>query len=315
MAQPTILIAGATGNTGQETVRTLSRLLSSSKVFSHHRLLAQTRSAKSTAAQQLAQLPHVEVVEYAWPEITAQWLKDHHVVRAFIASHNQPNHFAEESTLHCALLAAGVEYVVRISTTAANVTPVCKAYYPRTHWAIEALLSAPEFSNLHWTSLQPNVFTNFVLGPAAALVKADQQGEKQEMLRLLLSEDAPVGVIHPDDVGNLAARLLLEPDSTKHNKAKLVLNGPEDVTGRQVVALLEKTIGTKVESVSYGDLSFVDVMAVQSSESKNVISSIKFAAETSWEGKASVATTSKEVLEIAPATRTVADTWKEMLGV
>lgn len=312
---PTILIVGATGNTGQETVRTLSRLLSSSKSFSNHRLLAQTRSANSPAAQQLAKLPHVEVVEYPWSEITAQWLQEHNVVRSFIASHNQPNQFAEESTFHCALLAAGVEYVVRISTTAANVTPVCKAYYPRTHWAIEALLSAPEFNKLHWTSLQPNVFTTVVLGSAAALVKAHQQGEKQETLRLLLNEDAPVGSIHPDDVGNLAARLLLEPDSTKHNKAKYVLNGPEDVTGRAVVELLEKTIGTKVESVSYKDMSFIDAMAAQSSESKNVISSIKFAPETAWAGKTSVATTSREVLEIAPATRTVADTWKEMLGV
>lgn len=100
---------GATGNAGRETVRTLSKLLETSQVFSGYRLLARTRSSNSLAAQQLAKLPHVEVEEYHWPEITPNWLRKREVTRAFIASHNQPNQFAEESTFHLAALRAGVK--------------------------------------------------------------------------------------------------------------------------------------------------------------------------------------------------------------
>jgi uncharacterized protein YbjT (DUF2867 family) len=311
---PTILIVGATGNTGQETVRTLSKLLESSQTFSGHRLLAQTRSSNSSTAQQLAKLPHVEVVEYHWPDITVEWLREREVVRAFIASHNEPNQFAEESTFHLTALEAGVEYVVRISTTAANVSPICKAYYPRTHWAIEAMLSSPEFDKLHWTSLQPNVFSPLVLGNAAALVNAYRKEGKQDTLRLIVDENAPTAIVHPDDVGNFAARLLLEENTTPHNKAKYVLNGPENVTGSQIVDLVEQAIGTKVENVSYRDVSFIDSMAAQYKGSKNVILSVKHAPETGWAGKTTTSTTSREVLELAPPTRTLAYSWREILG-
>jgi uncharacterized protein YbjT (DUF2867 family) len=310
---PTILIVGATGNTGRETVRTLSKLLASSQTFHNYRLLVQTRSSNSSAAQQLAKLPHVDLEEYHWPEIRSDWLRAREVIRAFIAPHYLPNAFAEESTFLVAALRAGVEYVVRISTTAANVSPTCNAYYPRTHWAIEAMLSSPEFNGMHWSSLQPNGFSTLVLGAAAELVKTHRKGGKQETLRLLLDEDTPAGIVHPDDVGNFAAHLLLQEDTTVHNKAKYVLNGPEDVTGAQIVRLVEETIGTKVENVSYKDVTFVDYMAAQSKESRNVITSIRYAPETMWVGKATASTTSKEVLELAPPTRTLASAWREAL--
>ncbi|KAJ4322882.1 hypothetical protein N0V94_002144 [Neodidymelliopsis sp. IMI 364377] len=313
MAPPTILIVGATGNTGRETTRSLSQVLETNQDFSGYRLLAQTRFSNSAAAQQLAKLPHVEVIEYQWSEITPNWLRKQNVVRAFIASHNQPNQFAEESTFLVAALRAGVEYVVRISTTAANVFPTCDAYYPRTHWAIEAMLSSPEFEGLKWSSLQPNVFSTMVVGTAAELVKTYRKEGKQDTLRLILDENTPAGIVHPDDVGNFAARLLSQRDISVHNRARYVLNGPADVTGAQIVKLIEETIGTKVENVVYKDVSFVEYMAAQSKESKNVILSIKYAPETTWAGKATVATTSKEVLELAPPTRTLADTWREAL--
>ncbi|KAL2694752.1 hypothetical protein Neosp_001338 [[Neocosmospora] mangrovei] len=312
MAPPTILIVGATGNTGRGVVETLSELLKTT-TFSGHRILALTRSSSGAAAQQLASLPNVELVEQNWVEITPDWLRQHNVERAFIAPHNQPNHFAEESTFHLAALQAGVQYVVRISTTAPNVRPDCPAYYPRTHWAIEALLSSPEFEGLRWTSLQPNVFTQLYLSPAVELIKNFRKTGKQDTLRLMASEDAPVGIIDPHEVGRLAAHLLIQGDVTPHNKAKYVLNGPEDITGRQVVAMTEEAMGTKVEAISFRDLSFIDYMAAQSQESKNVILSIKHAPETAWEGKCTASTTSREVLQLAAPKNTPAEIFKAML--
>ena len=310
---PTILVAGATGNTGRNVVRTLSNLLKANNVLPGYRILALTRSSNGTAAQQLAELPGVEVVEQSWVEVTADWLRQHQVARAYIASHNQTNQFAEESTFHLAALHAGVKYVVRISTTAANVRPDCGAFYPRAHWAIEALLSTPEFRDLQWTSLQANIFSPLFLGSAVEFVKNYRETGKQDTLKLLASEDAPVGIIDPDDVGAFAAHLLVQDDPSRHNKAKYVLNGPEDITGHQIVKMVEDRIGTQVKDVRYKDTSIIEQMAAQSSESKNVMLSLRHALETAWAGECSASTTSKEVLELAAPKGTPTDMFKTLV--
>ncbi|KOS46196.1 hypothetical protein ACN38_g2881 [Penicillium nordicum] len=314
---PSILIVGATGNTGQAVAKTLPKLLHSSSILSGHRIIALTRSSSSPVAQELAKLPGVEVIEQNWVEITADWLREHQVTRAFIASHNEPNQFAEESTFHVNALSAGVDYVVRISTTAANVRPDCPAYYPRQHWAIEALLGSPEFNNLQWTSLQPNVFSPLIMSPAADFIKKYRKSGEQDTLRLMLSEDVPVGIIDPNEVGVIAAHLLSQDDVSVHNKAKYVLNGPVDVTGKQIVDMVEQHIGTPVKDISYEDVSFIDMLYeyqyAATKQSKNVIYSIKRAPETAWEGKCSTSTTSKEILQLAAPKITPADVLNALL--
>ncbi|KAJ4350891.1 hypothetical protein N0V95_004339 [Ascochyta clinopodiicola] len=310
---PSFLIIGATGNTGRGVVETLSKLLQASPTFSGHRILALTRSSNSSAAQQLSKLPRVQVLEQKWPEITAQWLREHEVARAFIASHNEPNQFAEESTFHIAALRAAVKYVVRISTTAANVRPDCDAYYPRTHWAIETMLDSPGFEKLQWTSLQPNVFTTFYLGNAAELIKTVRNGGEQTTLSLIADADAPVGIIDPHEVGIVAAQLLLQDDVSPHNKRRYVLNGPEDITGTQIVAMVEERIGAKVKDVKFKDFSFLEHMVAATQESRNVIMSISHAAETAWSGLCKAETTSKEILELAAPKKSPADILEAML--
>merc|ERR1712054_611593 len=76
-----------------------------------------------------------------------------------------------------------------------------------------------------------------------------------------------------------------EQDTSRHNKAKYVVNGPEDITGQQIVKMVEDHIGTQVKDVVYKDVSFIDYMAAQSSESSNVIRSIRHAPETAWAGE------------------------------
>jgi len=310
---PTVLIVGATGNTGRSVVETLPKLLKASETFSGHRVLALTRSLNSPAAERLAKVPGVEVAEQNWVEITADWLREQEIVRAFIAPHNQPNQFAEESTFHVAALRAGVKYVVRISTTTANVRPDCDAYYPRSHWAIEAMLSTPEFKGLQWTSLQANIFSSLYLYTAADFIKQYRKTGKQGTLKLIASADAPVGIIDADDVGVFAAHLLAQEDPTMHNNARYVLNGPEDISGNQIVKMVEQHIGSQVENVIYKDLSFVDQWAATTQESKNVLMSAKHSAVTAWEGKCTASTTSNAVLELAAPKSTPADALKRLL--
>jgi len=311
---PSFLVVGATGNTGRGVVETLSKLLQApNNSFSNYRILALSRNSQSDAAQKLATLPNVEVLEQNWVEITAEWLREHEVARAFMACHTQPNAFIEESTFHLAALRAGVEYVVRISTAAANVRPDCDAYYPRTHWAIETMLATPAFENLAWTSLQPNIFTPLLLSPAAELIKKVRAGGKQDTLRLMPSATSPIGAVDPLEVGALAAHLLVQVDTSVYNKAKLVVNGPEDITGEQIVAMVEKHIGAKVQDVEFKDVSFIDHMAAASPESKNVILSTKNALKTGWEGLCRAETTSPEVLKLAAPKTTPAQILDSML--
>ncbi|GAB1214573.1 hypothetical protein ATERTT37_003737 [Aspergillus terreus] len=316
---PTILIVGATGNTGRSLTETLPGLLQKSNALSNHRVIGLTRSLDSAAAKQLSKIPGVEMVEKNWVDITADWLREHQVVRAYIASHNNPNQFAEESTFYVNALEAGVEYVVRISTTAANVRPDCKAYYSRSHWAIEALLGSPEFGAMKWTSLQANQFLQFALAPAVEYIRNYRKSGEQGRLSLILSKDAPVGLIDGNEVGVFAAHLLAAEDPAVHNKKKYVLNGPEDCTGAKIVEMVEQHTGVKVKDVGYKEMlafieSYYEQCFAKTGESKNVIMTMSHANETGWEGKCTASTTSKEVLEIAAPKRTPSDVLKALLG-
>ncbi|KNG85194.1 hypothetical protein ANOM_008091 [Aspergillus nomiae NRRL 13137] len=279
---PSILIIGATGNTGRSVTETLPEPLKATKSLSDHRVIGLTRSLDSPVSKQLAKVPGVEMVEQNWVEITADWLREHEVVRAFIASHNAPNQFAEESTFHLAALKAGV-------------------------------------NNLQWTSLQPNVFSPLYLFTAAEFIRQYRKTGTQDTLKLMAAKDAPVGIVDPDEVGRFAALLLSQDDTTVHNKAKYVLNGLEDVTGAQIVNMVEQHTGTKVQHVSYEDMSFVDSFldagSLGAQQSTNVILSIKYAPVTAWEGKCMAATTSKEVLELAAPKRTPVDVLRDLLEV
>ena len=52
---PTILVVGATGNTGRKVVETLPGLIKKTSSLSNHRILCLTRSASSDAAKKLAE--------------------------------------------------------------------------------------------------------------------------------------------------------------------------------------------------------------------------------------------------------------------
>ncbi|KAI6841107.1 hypothetical protein KC340_g7831 [Hortaea werneckii] len=218
---------------------------------------------------------------------------------------------------YVAALDAEVEYVVRTSTTAATVRPNFRSYYPRAHWAIEAMLGSTEFGALKWTSLQPNAFSTGYLAPAAQHVKHYKRTGEQPPLSLMMAKDAPVAPNDPSEVGAFAARLLALNDPSPHNRAKYVLNGPEGITGEQMVHLIEQHIGTKVDNVVYQDISFIDGLVASGfggpGQSKTVMASIKYGLMTMWEGSCNAAMTSKEVKELGQPKRTPSDVLETLL--
>lgn len=108
------------------------------------------------------------------------------------------------------------------------------------------------------------------------------------------------------------AHLLAKEQTEKHNKTKYVLTGPENVTGEQIVKLVEGYLGEPVEDVRYKDFAFVDQLTESVPEQKTLIKAIGRAGGAVWGGSA-LETRSKEVPEIYTPKRTVEEVLKEML--
>lgn len=82
--------------------------------------------------------------------------------------------------------------------------PEFGSFYPRAHWAIEALLGSAEFDALKWT-LQPGAFLDAYLAPVAQYIKHYKQTGEQGTLNLIMAEDTPVAPNDPNEVGAFAA--------------------------------------------------------------------------------------------------------------
>jgi uncharacterized protein YbjT (DUF2867 family) len=106
---PSILVVGATGNTGAGVIHTLANSIHTSPRFANHRIIGLTRNAHSETARKLASIPNVTMMEQDWTMIDTQWLREQHVQRLFNASHNGVSHSTDESLLLNYALSAGVE--------------------------------------------------------------------------------------------------------------------------------------------------------------------------------------------------------------
>lgn len=295
---PTILVVGATGNTGVGVLQHLASALPSNKHFSSYRIIGLTRDTKSAKSKELAKLPNVEMLEKDWTSIDSDWLTAHQVQRIFIAPHNMASHFTDESLFLEYALMAGVEYLVRISTTHMNVGPLARVFYGRNHWAIETLLGTPEFSDLKWTSLQPNVFTSmFIQQPIDWIGTYKGTGEKKKF-SCLYDEHVKQAIVDPVEVGIIAGHLLALPSEeiSAHSHKKYVVAGATDASCRDVIDLVEKYAGTTVDDIVFKDSSFAEGLR-QAGYPDNVIPTFKRMFDDGNRGGASIEDlpTSKEL--------------------
>ncbi|KAI7895313.1 uncharacterized protein EV154DRAFT_457840 [Mucor mucedo] len=302
---PTILVVGATGNTGKNVIHNLPKLIQSS---SNYRILGLTRSLNNPVSQELAAIPQVEMQEKDWTTIDANWLKEQEVVRVFIAPHNLPHQFLDESAFYVAALEAGIEYLVKISTSEHFIGPASPVFYGRAHWAIEKMLSQPEYDGLKWTSLRPNVFTTAYLTTVVDWIKNYRKNGTKDHLKLVMGADTPVALVDPDDVGTVAAVLLTLEDPSPHNRAMYVINGPEDINGKKIVEAIEEISGAKVQDVEYKNTSIFSSFG-------KLYASIYAATEIVWSGQfgLTASPTSEEVIKLARPETNLVDSLKKML--
>lgn len=314
---PSILVVGATGNTGVGVVDTLVDLIPKSSRFASHAIIALTRDASGASAKAISDKHSaVQVVEKDWLTIDAAWLKERGVERLFVAPQSGPTHFTDESLFLNEALRANVEYVVRISTTTCNVKPDAPAFYTRNHWAVEAMLETPAFDAMHWSSLQPNLFTSLVTTPLLGWLDKYRKEGKKDTLRIMIDADHPIALIDPREVGIVAGHLLVTEDVTKHDKQKYTLVGPSDVTGRDAVDLLEKHAGTKVEDVVFRDNDTNVNAAIAGGIRKVLAETLKYALVPSYDGGNSTKATptSPQVLELYELHVGAHETWDKALA-
>ncbi|MCQ9388569.1 NmrA family NAD(P)-binding protein [Brevibacterium sp. 50QC2O2] len=144
-----------------------------------------------------------------------------------------PNMCADEpgfvDTWLSAAAEAGVERVVYHSVAA--------PYAPQMPHHLHKAMSEDlvRRSGLDWTILQPCAYAENLL-PGLR--------EPQPQIRIAYSPDTPFGLIGLDDVGAIAARVLLE---SGHTGASYELGGPELVTVRQVARIAEAALGRPVD--------------------------------------------------------------------
>lgn len=312
---PSILVVGATGNTGGGFIHTLADSIHKSSRFANHRIIGLTRNAQSETARRLASIPNVTMMEQDWTMIDTEWLKQHHVQRLFIASHNGVSHFTDESLFLNYALSAGVEYAVRISTTTSNIGPASPVFYARNHWAVETMLEQPDFERMSWTSLQPNGFISLVTPALEGWLKAYRETGKKQVLKLMIDGDHDIALIDPVEIGNIAGTLLLLDDVSPHNKQKYTLVGATDATGKQAVELLEEFSKTSVDEVVYRDLSWIQY-AKASGTPENVLSSLMLAPRTGYEGDCSTnsSPTDPAIVELCAPKHGGLEMWREALS-
>ena len=83
----------------------------------------------------------------------------------------------------------------------------------------------------------------------------------------------------------MAARLFAVDDPSPHSGQRYVVNRSKDITGEDILRLVEGHIRTKADRVFYKDLSFVDDVVAAMPGNKSVVSSMRYSAETAWEVK------------------------------
>jgi uncharacterized protein YbjT (DUF2867 family) len=301
MSSPSILIVGATGNTGVSAVKYLSQLISALPSSSNlpRRIIALTRNVNSAVSKQLAQLKHVEVKEKDWTYINHTWLIEEKVTRVYIAPHNLPHQFIDESKFLIESKAAKIQYLVKLSTNIHVIGPDSPTYYGRSHWAIENLLEQTEFNSLNWTVLRANAFMGFFVFPSIELLKKNKTNDP---ILFLIDKDAPVAMINPDDIGEAAAKLLALDDPSPHFRKKYNLSGPEDVTGKDLLTLLEEVTHQKIQP-DYKSITFFRDLIKESGYPENTWESMEYTMkEIVWKGVSRLENTptSPEILSLAP---------------
>jgi uncharacterized protein YbjT (DUF2867 family) len=185
-----IAVVGATGNTGRAVVKELTQL--------RHTPICVVRNPDKArevlgedAKTVVAELTDRPALEKAFKGVTS----------VFVVTGHNPNMVEQQNNVLDAALAAGVQYLVRVSGSRFFILPDSPSVIGRGHYAIEERLRG---SGIKWVILRPGFFLQNTFGQAAS-IKNDGK------IALPFPADLPFAFIDVRDTGAVGARVLLDP--------------------------------------------------------------------------------------------------------
>lgn len=216
---PQLLVVGASGTTGLETVRALSR-----QGVPVRALL------RDPAKQSRLDLPGVEIAfgDFGDPASLERAMQG--IRSVYLVSPPATTMEASETAVVDAAKAAGVRRIVKLA--AHGIGPDAPIQVARYHWAVEEYIRA---SGLEWTFLHPRYFMQNLLGSSDTI--------RQGALYMALG-DARISLVDARDIGASAAAVLTQEG---HAGKTYDISGPEALTYHDLAAEFSRQLGYPVQ--------------------------------------------------------------------
>jgi uncharacterized protein YbjT (DUF2867 family) len=235
----TVLVTGATGNTGAPLVELLTRRGAAVRAMVRDedggaRLRAEYAARYGTGAVE------VVVADFERPEQLAGALTD--VAAVYLVTPSSERAQAQQEQFVELAASAGVAHVVKLSQLAADESSPVR--FLRYHAAVERRIRE---LGLGHTFLRPNLFFQGLLAMAPAI---REQGQLFAPIGLVR-----VSAIDVRDIAAVAASVLSEPG---HTGATYTLTGPEALTHAEMAATLAAAIGRDVQFVDVPPAAFAE---------------------------------------------------------
>jgi uncharacterized protein YbjT (DUF2867 family) len=221
-----ILVTGATGNIGSVLTQTL--------VGAGHKVRALTRDVARASAPLNSDASLVQG-DLTRPETLSAALTG--VEKAFFVANAGPRLAEVGGNFFDAARAAGVRYVVAVSSATSAIDP--PVAIGRWHFALEERLKA---SGLSWTMLRPGPFASNTLHWAQMI--------RTQGVVFAPSGTATCAPIDPRDIAGVAFVALT---STGHEGKTYLLTGSELLNAREQVEKIGKALGTTIRFVEVPD--------------------------------------------------------------
>lgn len=123
-------------------------------------------------------------------------------------------------------------------------------------------------------------------------------------------------MIGPGDVGRIAGCLLALDELGMHSKQRYILSGPEDISGNDIIKLVENIIGEPVKEKVFKDTDWLQYMVKSGQFPAKALPLTLAGFECLWDGSCTCSgpSTSQLVLNLAAPSTTCKQALENMLG-
>ena len=253
---PTIVVSGATGNTGTEVVKQLSTVKD-----------VKVRAAVHTLEKVRVLPKEVEVVQmdYAKPETVL--LAFTGATKLYLLPPSRPDKVKDTQVMVEAAKKAGIQYIVLISAISIDREPILQV--DPQFAELEAIVVD---SGITYTILRPSWFNQSFITPLFG------PQIKQGMLRLPIG-DGRAGWVDCRDIAAVAVKALTEMG---HENKVYNLTGPEALSLSEVTDILSKVSGREIKFINISEESYAQMLSdsgVREWDVQKVVEHIRFCRE------------------------------------